>query len=136
MMICGTLNNRLMDRYSPAQILRGAIAVIGAAIVVLALGAQLALHSWVILPGLFFVVAPMPMVMGNATALATGLVRERAGAGSALLGFAQFLLAGIVSPLVGIGSNHAVSMSVCMVVSYLVAVSGLVVATRASGAGG
>lgn len=132
MMVCGALNNRLMDHYSPAQILRAAIAVIGVAIIVLAFGSKFALTSWVMLPALFFAIAPMSMVMGNATALATGLVRERAGAGSAVLGCAQFMLAGIVSPLVGIGSNHAFSMAVCMIISYLVAVAGLRVASRAS----
>lgn len=132
MMAMGAVNNRLMDRHTPEQIIKVAIVVIGVAVVLLALAAQFALTPWLVLPAFFLVVAPMPMVMGNATALATGLVRERAGAGSAVLGFTQFLLAGIVSPLVGIDANHAVSMSVCMIVAFVIAAVGLVVAVKST----
>ena len=54
---------------------------------------------------------PLSLVMGNATALAVAAVRTRAGSASSVMGFGQFLLAGLVSPLVGmIGGSQAVGM--------------------------
>ena len=41
-------------------------------------------------------------IMGNSAALAMGHVREVAGTGSAVLGFSQFALGAVVSPLVGL----------------------------------
>ena len=43
--------------------------------------------------------------MGNAAALAMSQVREVAGTGSAVLGFTQFALGALVSPLVGLGGE-------------------------------
>ena len=45
--------------------------------------------------------------MGNSSALAMSQVREVAGTGSAVLGFSQFTLGALVSPLVGLGGEHS-----------------------------
>jgi MFS transporter, DHA1 family, multidrug resistance protein len=45
--------------------------------------------------------------MGNAVGLAMSEVREVAGSGSAVLGFSQFALGALVSPLVGLGGEHS-----------------------------
>ena len=44
--------------------------------------------------------------MGNAAALAMREVRAVAGTGSAVLGFSQFALGALVSPLVGLGGEQ------------------------------
>jgi DHA1 family bicyclomycin/chloramphenicol resistance-like MFS transporter len=65
--------------------------------------------------------------MGNTTALAMDLAQGRSGAGSALLGAGQFLMAGVVSPLVGLGTDGLLTMAVVMTVCAGVAgVAGLV----------
>ena len=81
---------------------------------------------------LFFAVMPLSLVMGNATALAVAAVRTRAGSASSVMGFGQFLLAGLVSPLVGmVGGSQAVGMGDCMVGAAVVAVMMFVLARRA-----
>ncbi len=66
--------------------------------------------------------------MSNSTALAQDLAAGRAGAASALLGAGQFIVAGVVSPLVGLGSDRLFTMALCMVVAMSIAVAGSVVA--------
>lgn len=58
----------------------------------------------------------IPMIMANATALGTEVVRARAGSGSAILGFTQFSMAALVSPLVGLGSDKALTMALAMAI--------------------
>lgn len=67
----------------------------------------------------------MGIILGNTTALGTLEVRKRAGSGSAVMGFVQFALAGLISPLMSIGSQPAVTMAVGMFVCALVALAGL-----------
>lgn len=52
---------------------------------------------------LFLLLFGVGMVLPTATSLALGLEKENAGNASALLGFLQFLFAGLVAPLVGVG---------------------------------
>lgn len=66
--------------------------------------------------------------MSNSTALAQDLAAGWAGAASALLGAGQFIVAGVVSPLVGLGSDRLFTMALCMVVAMSIAVAGSVVA--------
>ncbi|WP_226359389.1 hypothetical protein [Pseudonocardia sp. ICBG601] len=66
-------------------------------------------------------------VMGNSAALATGEVRDRAGAGSALLGATQFGLGALVSPLVG---SSATAMAVTMLTAASLSAVSLAALTR------
>lgn len=52
---------------------------------------------------LFLLLFGVGMVLPTATSLALGLEKENAGNASALLGFLQFLFAGLVAPMVGLG---------------------------------
>ena len=70
---------------------------------------------------LFMMIAHVPMIMANSVALGTSVVRSRAGSGSAVMGFTQFAMGGLVSPLVGLGSDRALTMSVAMVVCAVIA---------------
>lgn len=82
--------------------------------------------SWLMVP-LFCAIAPLGLVLGNATALALSAVPQTAtGTGSAILGLIQFLLAGIVAGLVGIaGEDTMVPLALTMVAAVLIALSGL-----------
>lgn len=76
-------------------------------------------------------VAALGLVLGNTTALALDSARHAPGAASAVLGLLQFGLAGIVSPLVGIGGEHtALPLAVVMVAAALVACAGFAAAGR------
>lgn len=52
--------------------------------------------------------------LGNTTALAMDLAPGRAGAASALLGAGQFLAAGVVAPIVGLGQDGLLTMATVM----------------------
>src|SRR3954452_663746 len=79
-------------------------------------------------------VTSLGFVMGNATSLALGRAEERAGTGSAVLGAAQFALAALVAPVVGIGGEDTtVPMAVTMVVTAVVAAAGWASTTRRAG---
>ena len=111
------VNTRLVDRVEPGAVLRTALVVMGVVNVV-GLGLVLAgITGWTTLAHLFVSQTCMGFVLGNCVALAQSRVPGRAGAGSAVLGLLQFLLAGLVSPLTGLAGQHtAVPMAVCMAV--------------------
>lgn len=131
LMLGGILNNRLLNKYSPFTILRAAVGVVIVAAIGLFIATITTFSLWTVMPLLFFCVAPTSLILGNATALATDIVRKRAGAGTALLGFTQFMLAGAIAPIVGLGDHAARTMSITMIVCALGAFAALT-ATRTS----
>ena len=114
-LVTGTyLNGRLIGRVHTPTILRGALInlLVGSLAVFAVL--QWWPVLWLILPLLFLTIAQVGVILGNSTALGTGLVRERAGSASALMGFTQFGLAGLISPLMGLGDDPGVSHSLLL----------------------
>jgi DHA1 family bicyclomycin/chloramphenicol resistance-like MFS transporter len=78
---------------------------------------------------LFVLVSSLGLTMP--TTLALMRTRRDAGAASALLGMSWFLIAAVVSPLVGIAGEHpAVPMAVVQLVAALVAVASFVALCR------
>jgi DHA1 family bicyclomycin/chloramphenicol resistance-like MFS transporter len=64
----------------------------------------------------------MGPVFANATTLALAEAGDQAGTYSAFLGFAQFILAAVISPLVGIqGENTATPMVIAMLIAITLA---------------
>lgn len=124
------LNNRLIGVLEVRRILLVALGILVAASLTLLLVVAVYPSLWLIMALLFVAVSQNGVILGNATALGTGLVRERAGSASALMGFSQFGLAGLVSPLMGLGSDAGVTMALGMVVGSLVALSGALYAGR------
>ncbi|MTD91809.1 multidrug effflux MFS transporter [Corynebacterium hiratae] len=124
------INSRAMDSVSPAVMLRTGVTGVFACGVLLLLSVVLGAPVWVCLIVLFACVAPTGFIMGNATALATGLMRPRAGSVSAIMGFGQSMLASAISPLMGWGSNAALTMAIGMVCCSFISLCGLVVSTR------
>ncbi|MCC3300746.1 multidrug effflux MFS transporter [Arthrobacter sp. zg-Y895] len=73
------------------------------------------------------------LIFGNATALALEEAGHHAGTGSAFLGSLQFLLAALVSPLVGLwGEETGVPMGVAMLGFLVLAAASFLLLTRAS----
>lgn len=104
---CGWVASRLVDRWSPGRVLRGAVAVqLGAVLAYLVLAASGA-PAWLLPVPVFVAVASNGGIMGNSAALAMSLVRPVAGAGSAVLGFSTFAVGALVSPLVGLGGKDS-----------------------------
>ena len=82
----GWVASRLVDRWSPRQVLRAAIAVQLAAVCTYVVLAVAGAPTWTLPLPIFFAVASNGGIMGNSAALAMSLVRPVAGAGSAVLG--------------------------------------------------
>ncbi|MCC9144446.1 MULTISPECIES: multidrug effflux MFS transporter [unclassified Arthrobacter] len=73
------------------------------------------------------------LIFGNATALALEEAGHHAGTGSAFLGSLQFLLAALVSPLVGLwGEETGVPMAVAMLGFLVLAAASFLLLTRRS----
>ncbi|MGP6174685.1 multidrug effflux MFS transporter [Corynebacterium sp. A21] len=133
MMIANMINSKLIDRFDTHAILRTAQLLLVFFAVAFLIATQFTLSPWVLFPLLFFAVSMLALIMGNSTALGTGVVRERAGSGAAVMGFLQFGLAALVSPLMGLGSNPALTMATGMVVCALVSFAGQLFAGRQQG---
>ena len=103
----GWVASRLVDRVEPRRLVRGFMSVqLGATAALVALAA-LDAPSWLLPLPIFVAVSTNGGVMGNSAALAMSHVREVAGTGSAVLGFTQFTLGALVSPLVGLGGEES-----------------------------
>jgi DHA1 family bicyclomycin/chloramphenicol resistance-like MFS transporter len=69
---------------------------------------------WAVEAGFFFLLLALNMLNPAATALALNLERENSGSASALVGFVQFLIGGLASPLMGLG-NVMISCGIALV---------------------
>lgn len=127
LVVTNLVNAQVVERFGPATMQRTGqtLLVIGAvALLIVALTAP-SVPAMVVCTAV--VTVGTALNMGNTTALAMDLAQGRSGAGSALLGAGQFLMAGVVSPLVGLGGDGLLTMAVVMTVCAGVAgVAGLV----------
>lgn len=124
MMIVNMINSKLIDRFDTHDILRIAQMLLVFFSVAFLIASKFTLSPWVLLPILFFAVSMLALILGNSAALGTGVVRERAGSGAAVMGFLQFGLAALVSPIMGLGSNPALTMAIGMVSCALISFAG------------
>ena len=106
------LNHRLLARFTPQQLLGGAlVAYLGAGGVVLAVLLAGGLPVWALAAPLFVLVASVGLVIPNSTALALSLHPDAAGSASALFGTLRLGLGALATPLVGLaGGLDGVSM--------------------------
>ncbi|MBX7432228.1 multidrug effflux MFS transporter [Mycobacterium sp. Y57] len=129
LLLMSALSARLTTRFEPRSIAGvGLTVILASSVAALTLASAPAGAGWLAVP-LFTGVAGMGLIYGNTTALALAAVPRAAGTASAVLGAAQFLLAALVSPLVGLGGEHtAVPLGVVMVASAVVACTGFTLA--------
>lgn len=135
MIVLGSaLSARLVSSVDPRRLLgAGLAAMFVASALVLADATLAGPTAWILVPLLMVALGAMGFIMGNATALATGLARRRAGAASAMLGAGQFVVAGAVSPLVGLGADAALTMGAVMTACIAVALLGFFWAVKREG---
>ena len=79
----------------------------------------------VALVAFFLLMSAQGLIGPNAGALASAQVPEHPGTGSAVLGFSQWCMAGVVAPIAGLGGEHT---AVPMALIILVLVGGSVAA--------
>lgn len=111
MLVATIINSRLVTRFGAVIMLRaGLLLCIGGGLI-LTVAAVADAPWYLIVACVLLATSPVGFIMGNATALATGIRRELAGSISAVMGFVQSLLGGIVSPLMGLGSHPTYTMA-------------------------
>jgi DHA1 family bicyclomycin/chloramphenicol resistance-like MFS transporter len=126
----GWVAGHQVHRWSPVTMLRASIGLqLASALAFVALAAGGA-PAWLLPVPIFLTVLSNGGIMGNAAALAMAEVRPVAGAGSAVLGFSQFALGALVSPLVGLGGKDsavvpAIVMAAASVLGLSVSRAGL-----------
>lgn len=109
---------RLADRVSTRKVVGVGLAASAAAGAVLLIGAiWLHMPLPVALVGFFVLMSAQGLVGPNAGALASDAVPEHPGTGSALLGFLQWCMAGVIAPIAGLGgAQTAVPMAAIVTV--------------------
>ena len=133
MITANTINARLAGRVPPTRmLLLGTLLAVAAGAALTALTLTGALTPIAFIVCAFTLTGGTGFIMSNASALALARAREARGAGSALLGAAQFAVGGLASPIVGAWGEHtALPMALFVLAVAALAVVGAVVARRA-----
>ncbi|MET3808826.1 DHA1 family bicyclomycin/chloramphenicol resistance-like MFS transporter [Nakamurella sp. UYEF19] len=119
---------RLAGRVATRSVITVGLAVTTAAGMLLLIGALWWDTPLVIaVVGFFLLMSAQGLVGPNAGALASAQVPEHPGTGSAVLGFLQWCMAGVVAPIAGLGGEHT---AVPMAIMILVLASGSLAALR------
>jgi len=127
----GAVAGRLLERIGPSRIVSVSITLQVTASLSLVVLVLLDAPGWTYAVAIFLAVLSNGGIMGSSAALAMGHVREVAGTGSALLGFTQFALGAVVSPLVGLsGDESAVAPAIVMASASLLAGTANLLAER------
>jgi DHA1 family bicyclomycin/chloramphenicol resistance-like MFS transporter len=118
----GFVASRLLERVGPHRVVSASLVLQVTATLTLVALVLLGAPGWTYAVAIFFAVLSNGGIMGSSAALAMGHVREVAGTGSALLGFSQFALGAVVSPLVGLGGeDSALAPAIVMATASLLA---------------
>lgn len=129
MFLVALTNARLVRRVGPLPLAKIGNAALLVAVVYLVVVALLDASRWFLLAGLFVVVASMGVNFANNSALAISRAGKVTGSASAFMGSGQFIMAGLLSPLVGIaaaaGMSQPVAMTVVMLVTAVIAAAGV-----------
>ncbi len=130
LVLANMVNARIVEKVGPARMQavgQGLLLCGGLGLLLTAL----TVHSLVpVILFTFVATVGTGLNLGNTTALAMDLAPGRAGAASALLGAGQFLAAGVVAPVVGLGEDGLLTMATVMASCAAVAVVGGVYGRR------
>lgn len=129
----GTLASaRLVGRLPTRTVIGIGVAATGLAGVVMLVGAVwFGMPLVVAVVGFFVLMTAQGLVGANSGALASNEVLDHPGTGSALLGFLQWCMAGMIAPLAGLGGDRtAIPMAVIIVALTLGSFLALLVVAR------
>jgi DHA1 family bicyclomycin/chloramphenicol resistance-like MFS transporter len=112
-------------------ILAGQLAALAAGLAMLVGALWFDTPLWVAIVSFLVLMTAQGLIGPNAGALASAEVPEHPGTGSALLGFVQWVAAGTIAPIAGLGGEHtAVPMALLMTGGAAVSLLGLLVLAR------
>lgn len=120
LMICTQIASRIMRRFPPRTVMALGISVMMTAAVALLVGSRFDVGLLGVMIPLFFVVASVGLIMPAVQVTALGNHGKEAGTAASLIGAANFGVAGLLSPLVGLMGISVMSMGVVMVGALLV----------------
>ena len=128
---------RLAGRVSTRKlILTGQIAALAAGIAMLAGALWLGTPLLLAIMCFFVLMTAQGLMIPNGGALASAAVPEHPGTGSAVQGFVQWVAAGTIAPIAGLGgTTTAVPMAVLVTAGVTASMVGLLVAARATRVG-
>ncbi len=119
LLVCGMVPARLAGRVPDVSLLMGALCVPVAGSVALLAGFLFHAPIEYTIPVLFVTIVPLSIVGAASFSLALSRQGKNAGSASALIGFAQMILGGLMMPLVGLfGADTAVPMGTIMLAGY------------------
>jgi DHA1 family bicyclomycin/chloramphenicol resistance-like MFS transporter len=132
MTVAALVAARLAGRVSTRKLIFGGQVAALAAGAVMLVGAIWFDTPLVLAMACFFVLMTAQGLIGpNGGALASAAVPEHPGTGSALLGFVQWVAAGTIAPIAGLGGEHtAVPMAALMIACAGLSMIGLLVIAR------
>ncbi|MDO4909830.1 MAG: multidrug effflux MFS transporter [Corynebacterium sp.] len=120
LIIAGFLNSRLVRTFQPQAIMRVALVAMSILGLIQLLSALFLPHLWIVIPGLFFFMSTASFIMGNGSALGARAAGKYSGTGLAIMGFFQLGIGGLMSPVVGLGSDHRLTMAITLFVCALI----------------
>lgn len=116
MIMAAQINRYLLIRFSPLQVLIGALSINVAAGVVMLLAAG-GISFSLLVALLWICLSVLPLIGANATALGMAAGRKFGGSASAIIGVLQFSLASIVSAMVGVLHNGSSYPMICVILA-------------------
>ncbi|TDM12798.1 multidrug effflux MFS transporter [Macrococcus lamae] len=96
------ITSRLVDRISELRILKLGQNIQFIGMIMTAIVLLLHLPVWLLFVSFFLLIAPVSMIGTTGFSLAMQVQQQGAGSASAILGLTQFLIGGLLSPLVGL----------------------------------
>ncbi|WP_236683502.1 multidrug effflux MFS transporter [Demequina aurantiaca] len=120
-MICTQVASRLMRRFPPRAVIALGLSVMMTGALALLIGSAFDLGLLGVMVPLFFVVASVGLIGPAVQVTALANHGQEAGTAASLIGAANFGIAGLISPLVGILGISVLSMGIVMVGALLVA---------------
>ena len=130
MTIASLVAARLAGRVPTRRVIFvGQIAALAAGVAMLVGAIWFDMPLAVALLGFFVLMTTVGLIGPNGGALAAAEVPDHPGTGSAILGFVQWLAAGVIAPIAGLGGDRtAVPMAVLMIGCIILSIIGLRIA--------
>jgi MFS transporter, DHA1 family, multidrug resistance protein len=130
MTLAALLAARLAGRVATRRVIGvGQVAALAAGIAMLVGAIWFDTPLLVAIVAFFVLMTAQGLIGPNGGALASAEVPEHPGTGSAVLGFVQWLAAGTIAPIAGLGGEHsAVPMAVLMILCIALSMVGLFLA--------
>ncbi|ECQ9327820.1 multidrug effflux MFS transporter [Campylobacter coli] len=120
--ICANINARLVRKFESEKILSKALMIMFVSTLILFINAFLYPNLFLFEASIFTSIAMLGFITPNTTTLAMARFKEHSGTASAVLGFIQFALAGLISSVVSaLDANTPIILACVMCACVLVA---------------